>query len=828
MDIKEIRLRDEDTGTLSEPVSLLPKGEEVIFLDNETLLIKLANINISLNKKSITGHKHVKSDISDFPNKLSNFLNDLEFVTKSDISATTHSHPNITILNTINQNLFDSFANKYTRTEVDNKFQNLSAILKTTYSSIIHKHSINDLTDYREPLILSKVSQLTNDSGYINKADLDNLGLNSVYFHSHSNIVSLEKINQILLDGFADKYTKNEMDVKLKSITDIISNSSDLTVLVQTIANKADKNHTHNIIEVNNLQSILDNKAPLNHMHSIYNITGLQTELSNKASSNHLHNVKDIEDVYSIEEVDSLVEGVNNVLATKLNKGNIDGLLKFNDPVVGGYSGVHGYMAQNDFWRIVGFNSGADNGSLEIATGDNGTEPIYFRQYNTGDPNNTIVRTFTILDQYGNTKIPGTLFLGNKTLNEYINDLSLIPGNKNIPTGGSKGDLLGWKSDGEAEWMYLDSEKTTFETNRIKKRGVTFISLINSTNSSDITIDLSSINFYGTPKYSAYIVYNDNTKEQIPLILTDDLLNITHSIKVNINTKGLNIKIIRKNTTVNEYFKIYFEIYDIDNSLTINRATSIRVLNIYPGTTGETFTFTNFNNDTYTMPVTAQVKRWMEEPNDESPKGYGQGLVEVNAVDINDFNIDPYKYLKDINGNWKYDVIYLGAWDCNNELYYNTAAMKSIESWISAGKGYISGHDTLGYSSNLNNELESYVGIKNYANPTGGCSNNKIKITKNGLVNSFPWNLGDINTELIVPLSHVTSQFYTGDVWFKYEPPVGFIETTEVDNVSGSDNFFLGTYKNTAFIQTGHSKGVASADEQKILANVFYYLAGKI
>lgn len=91
-----------------------------------------------------------------------------------------------------------------------------------------------------------------------------------------------------------------------------------------------------------------------------------------------------------------------------------------------------GRMADNDFWRIQGFALGVkesdvsdkliyrDNGYLEIATSDNGTEPIYVRQYSgsVDDPDTsppqfqTLVRTAALLDANGNTTFPGVLYAG--------------------------------------------------------------------------------------------------------------------------------------------------------------------------------------------------------------------------------------------------------------------------------------------------------------------------------------------------------------------------------------------------------------------------------
>lgn len=67
---------------------------------------------------------------------------------------------------------------------------------------------------------------------------------------------------------------------------------------------------------------------------------------------------------------------------------------------------IKGTMASNDYWRLLG-NGSNGNGYFEIATADEGTEPIYVRQY-TG-AFSTLERTLTLLDNDGNTVLPGVL-----------------------------------------------------------------------------------------------------------------------------------------------------------------------------------------------------------------------------------------------------------------------------------------------------------------------------------------------------------------------------------------------------------------------------------
>ena len=71
---------------------------------------------------------------------------------------------------------------------------------------------------------------------------------------------------------------------------------------------------------------------------------------------------------------------------------------------------VYSKMAGSDFFRIrVG--GANEQGYAEIATADDGNEPIYVRQYQVvgSDYFNTIVHQATLLDANGNTSFPGTV-----------------------------------------------------------------------------------------------------------------------------------------------------------------------------------------------------------------------------------------------------------------------------------------------------------------------------------------------------------------------------------------------------------------------------------
>ena len=78
-----------------------------------------------------------------------------------------------------------------------------------------------------------------------------------------------------------------------------------------------------------------------------------------------------------------------------------------------GDTGLHELVRcdmNNDQFRIIAGSSGHNNGWAEIATADDGSEPIYVRQY-TG-VFSTIKHTLTLLDGNGNTIFPGSLSIG--------------------------------------------------------------------------------------------------------------------------------------------------------------------------------------------------------------------------------------------------------------------------------------------------------------------------------------------------------------------------------------------------------------------------------
>ena len=88
--------------------------------------------------------------------------------------------------------------------------------------------------------------------------------------------------------------------------------------------------------------------------------------------------------------------------------------IHFRSSPLGVRRGVIGQVANNDYWSVYGGGDTSDSGYMDIATGDNGTEPIYVSQFTGGSPipvdgvtAGTLARRATLLDTDGSTSFPG-------------------------------------------------------------------------------------------------------------------------------------------------------------------------------------------------------------------------------------------------------------------------------------------------------------------------------------------------------------------------------------------------------------------------------------
>jgi len=270
----------------------------------------------------------------------------------------------------------------------------------------------------------------------------------------------------------------------------------------------------------------------------------------------------------------------------------------------------------------------------------------------------------------------------------------------------------------------------------------------------------------------------------------------------------------------------------------IQAKETVKVLNVYPNV-GPRIKYTTWDGTIRDLPKSASVEKWMETRNSEHEKGYGMGLIDVDPVYMGEFNNDPSKYLKDSYGEWKYDVIFFGAWDTNNNNDLTAKSRSEVVNFIERGGGVLFGHDTIDGTGNRNFEfakLRSYVNIKlRYFDDLGtlpGLGSTTIQVEKRGLLTNYPWEIEELGDELNISLTHTGQQIALGDVWMSFtdfENTTGASwrgpEISDPETGKGTNNFYLTTWNNTAMIQTGHSNGNATPDEQKVLANTLFYLS---
>ena len=285
----------------------------------------------------------------------------------------------------------------------------------------------------------------------------------------------------------------------------------------------------------------------------------------------------------------------------------------------------------------------------------------------------------------------------------------------------------------------------------------------------------------------------------------DKTTEVKGKIKVRKTTNATNGKLSETFYSINYCTIDSFSTYDSESGTTsddlrckadpydLNLVPLIKVLNVYPTTGAD------------------KLKTWMNS--------YGQGKITVTPVLLSDFNSNPSSYLG-TNGNWKYDEVVFGFWDCNASKDLSASAASLVDTFLNNGGSAIFGHDTLtrngcGDHSNFNS-LADHVGLTLNSGVTWTQSD-KVKIARKGIFTTFPHNIGNVGTILTIPASHVYGQVANGEVWITFEGYSG------VD----ANKVYLSTYGNNAFIQTGHKSGQATPDEQKIIANIIFYMVAK-
>ena len=218
-------------------------------------------------------------------------------------------------------------------------------------------------------------------------------------------------------------------------------------------------------------------------------------------------------------------------------------------------------------------------------------------------------------------------------------------------------------------------------------------------------------------------------------------------------------------------------------------------------------------------PQNEYLETWMKEPLEELDIPAGKDLMNISSVYFEDFNSAPGTCLYDENGKFRYDVIYFDG-DNVNDL--TDEAYSVVRSFSDSGRGILFGHDTISYmmigkKKNCNSYADDLGLIikPSYEPDWNGITS--VNVVKKGVMTSFPW---ELNGTLTIPGTHTSGQYnLSAAEWMLLD------KTRQVDQDTGAeDSFYLVTKNNLGMIQTGHSRGQASDDERKVLANTLFYL----
>lgn len=264
------------------------------------------------------------------------------------------------------------------------------------------EHISNDITVPRATGILALTSQIPTtlpaNGGNADTVDNEHAS-NFSYTHQTSFDFSKRKSGRIVtfdqrgtdygwINGFASTHNNY--------LTSVIFNTHRTSKwYVGYIEGDFDTGETHGLTAVKQL-AFLDSKVADSDKLDGIHANGLLTALSNSNKGISI-------------TVGGTTKSVSNISVNHANSADTTSKVYGQVGDTGSHELVRCDMS-NDQFRIIAGSSGNDKGWAEIATADDGNEPIYVRQYS--GVFSSVVRTLTLLDANGYTHFPSYINIG--------------------------------------------------------------------------------------------------------------------------------------------------------------------------------------------------------------------------------------------------------------------------------------------------------------------------------------------------------------------------------------------------------------------------------
>ena len=254
--------------------------------------------------------------------------------------------------------------------------------------------AIEDQDVVRDSRVTVLEANCTENINKITELEASDVEINNKVTELQSNLASINSN----VTGLEASHTlhSNKITILQNSNSEYDTRISTLESGVESINNKVTELIASDV-EINNNITVL--QSDVESINS--NITVLQSDVE---SINN--NITVLEGhTHSTISNDLTVDGVVNISGNKIEFTNksTENQLKM-------------YMADTDCFRLRAYGS-SNNGTVEFATDDDGSEGFYFRQYSGGGVGQfkTVKRELCLLDGSGNTTIPGSLTIKSPT-----------------------------------------------------------------------------------------------------------------------------------------------------------------------------------------------------------------------------------------------------------------------------------------------------------------------------------------------------------------------------------------------------------------------------